>query len=139
MLQRGALSRRLVGELREDQSLGGDECAQPDRPWPAATAQVCLAERAGGQREVQAATGQVPVSRGLRSVSVQLPATGASELKAWVHKITPEWRSETVPARLSVRCGGEAREFDLALCGGQIVLPTTGEACELEITLAGSS
>jgi hypothetical protein len=71
----------------------------------------------------------------LRSASIQLPATKASELKVWTHKITPEWRSEPLPARLSVQCGGEAKEFDLAQCGGQILLPITGEACKLEITL----
>jgi hypothetical protein len=61
------------------------------------------------------------------------------ELKAWTHKLTPGWRSETLPAQLSVRRGGEATDFDLALRDGQVVLPTAGEACELEFTLAASS
>jgi hypothetical protein len=138
MLHRGALNRRLVVELREDQSLGGTSGISLTANGQPATAHVRLVN-ADGQPEVRAATGQAPVSPALRSASVQLPAGRASELKAWAHRITPEWRSEALPARLSVRCGGEAREFDLALCGGQIVLPITGEACELEITLAESS
>jgi hypothetical protein len=138
MLRRGALARRLVVELREDQSLGGTSVISLTGNGQPATAQVCLVN-ADGQRQVRAATGQVPISRALRSASVQLPPTEASELKVWAHKITPEWRSEALPVRLSVRCGGEAKEFDLALSGGQIVLPTSGEACELEIALAESS
>jgi len=138
MLRRGMLARRQVVELREDQTLGGTSVFSLTADGQPATAQVCLVD-ADGQRQVRTATGQVPISRALRSASVQLPATEASELKAWTHKITPEWRSEALPAQLIVRCGGEAKEFDMALCGGQIILPSTGEACELEITLAESS
>lgn len=135
MLRRGALARRLVVELRQDQSLGGTSVISLTANGQPATAQVGLVEHAGSQGEIQAAIGQVPIPRGLRSASIQLPATQASELKVWVHKITPEWRSEPLPARLSVRCSGEAKEYDLASRSGQIILPITGEACELEITL----
>jgi hypothetical protein len=38
-----------------------------------------------------------------------------------------------------VGCGGEAKKFDLADRGGQIILPIAGQACELEITLGESS
>ena len=103
-----------------------------------ATAQVCL-EHADGQREVRSATGEVPVGRTLRSATVQMPAGEAGELKVWVHRITPEWRSEALPGRLGVQCGDEAKVFDLAKCGGQAVLPIAGEACDLEITLAEAS
>jgi hypothetical protein len=135
MLRRGALAGRQVVELRKDQSPGGTNVITLTAVGQPAAAQVSLVD-ADGQRETRAATGQVPIRRALASASVQLPAAAASELKAWAHKMTPEWRSEALPARLSVRRGGEAQEFDLALCGGQIILPTSGEACELEITLA---
>ena len=135
MLRRGALARRVVVELREDQTLGGTSVISLTSNGKPATAQVCMVG-ADGQSQVRAATGEVPIPDTLRSASVQLPATETSELKAWVHKLTPEWRSESLPALLSVRCGGEVKEFDLALRGGQIILPTTGEACDLEITMA---
>lgn len=138
ILRRGALAGRLVVELREDQTLGGTSAVSLTARGQPAAAQVRLVN-ADGQCEARAVIGQVPISRSLRSASVQLPAIAASQLKAWVHKITPEWRSEALPALLSVRGLGEPQEFDLAPGGGQIVLPTTGEACELEITLAESS
>jgi len=138
MLRRGALVRRLVVTLREDQTPGGASVLSLTGNGQPATAQVRLVN-ADGQRQVQAAKGQVSISPGLRSAAVQLPATGASELKAWTHRLTPEWRSEALPARLNVGGGGEAKEVDLAPSGGQIILPFTGEACELEIRLADSS
>jgi hypothetical protein len=35
-----------------------------------------------------------------------------------------------------MECGSETKEFDLVLHEGQVILPITGEACEIEITLA---
>jgi hypothetical protein len=134
MLRRGALARRLVVELREDQTAGGTSLISLTANGQPATAQVRLVD-AGGPPQARAASGQVPISGELRSASIQMPATGAKELKAWTHRITPEWRSEPLPAHLSVRCGGEAKELDLGPPDGQAVLPVPGEACELEITL----
>ncbi|HEY6581112.1 MAG TPA: hypothetical protein VIZ60_08255 [Rubrobacter sp.] len=39
---------------------------------------------------------------------------------------------------MQVRQGDDARQFDLKLYGGQVVLPMVGEACEVDITLAGT-
>ena len=138
MLRSGALSRRLVVVLQEDQTLTGTSVIILTADGQPATAEVCQIF-AAGQREVQPVIGQVPISLGLHSASVHLPATRASELKAWVHKITPEWRSESLPALLSLECGSETKEFDLGLHEGQVILPITGEACEIEITLAETS
>ncbi len=138
MLRRGALAGRLVVTLRKDQTLGGTSMLSLTASGRPATAQVCLVH-ADGQRQLPATTGLVPISPGLRSAAVQLPATGASELKTWTHKLTPEGRSETLPAQLRVGSGVEASTFDLALSGGQIILPISGETCELEIMLADSS
>jgi hypothetical protein len=133
MLRRGMLAGRLVVTLREDQTPGGASQISLTANGQPATAQLSLVD-AAGQREAQAGTGQVPIPRELRSASIQLPATGARELKAWTHKLTPEWRSEPLPAHLTVRCSGDTSEFDLAAPDGQVVLPAPAEACELEIT-----
>ena len=134
MLRRGALARRLVVELRQDQTSGGTSLLSLTANGQPATAQVRLID-AGGQGQAQTASGVVPTSAELHTATIQMPATGAKELKAWTHRITPEWRSEPLPAHLSVRCGGEAKELDLGPPDGQAVLPVPGEACELEITL----
>jgi hypothetical protein len=135
ILRRGALSGRLVVELREDQTLGGINMINLTANGQPATAQVCLVNTNGG-RQVQSTSGQVRISSGLRSASIPLPASKARELKVWAHKITPEWRSEVLPARLCVQSDHGMEEFDLASRAGQIVLSNYGEACEIEITLA---
>jgi amino acid permease len=140
MLRRGMLAGREVVELREDQTLGGTSLISLTANGRPATAEVCLVDATGGL-QARAATGQIPIPPALCSVYVQLPGSGASELKAWVHRLTPEWRSENLPAQLRFRsgeAGAEPQEFDLGRCGGQIVLPTTGEACKVEIALARS-
>ena len=40
---------------------------------------------------------------------------------------------------MQVRQGDEARQFDLKLYGGQVVLSMVGEACEVDITFAGTN
>jgi amino acid permease len=138
MLQRGALHKRLVVELREDQSRDGQSVFTLTLNGQPTIADVCLVY-ADGQRQVRAATGEILTFSALRSATFQLPATEASELKCWVHKITPEWHSEGLPALLSVHGGDQEQEFDLTLCSGQVVLPVTGEACWLEVTLVEPS
>jgi hypothetical protein len=134
MLQRGALKKRLVVELREDQSLNGRSVFNLTGNGQPITADVRLVY-AHGERQVQAASGQIPIFSALRSAIFQVPAAEASEVKTWVHKITPEWNSEGQPALLTLHCGKEERELDLNVSGGQVVLPIDGDTCRLEITL----
>lgn len=134
MLRSGALRRRMVVVLQEDQTLMGTSVISLTDDGQPATAEVCQSF-AVGSGEVLPVTGQVPITSGLHSASVHLPTTRASQLKTWVHKITPEWRSESLPALLSLECGSQTQEFDLARHEGQIILPVTGEACEIKIRL----
>lgn len=135
MLRRGVLAGRLVVELRRDQTLGGVSVINLTANGQPTTAQVCLVD-ANGQHDARTVSGQVPIPRAVRSAFLRLPDCGAGELKVWAHKITPEWRSEALPARVSVQCNGETRDFDLAQCGGQVILPITGD---VEITLTEAS
>jgi hypothetical protein len=52
-----------------------------------------------------------------------------------VHRVTPAEDSKSLPALLEVHRGGKTERFDLRSSGGQIVLPFSGEACRLQITL----
>jgi len=133
MLRRGALNTRVVVELRGDYSPGGQHLFHVTANGQPAGAQVCLNF---GQREqrLQAARGDIPDFASLRAATFQLPATGASELKVWVHQITPEWASEPLPARLTVSCGHDKQELDLGL-GGQVLLPLRGEPCQVAIAI----
>jgi hypothetical protein len=135
-LRRGALKKRLVVELREDQSPTGQSVFTATVNGEPVTVDVRLVYT-DGQRQVRAATDEIPAFSALRCATFDVPATEASELKAWVHRITPQWHSEGLPARLSVHCSDQDREFDLTLCGAPVILPIIGNACLLEITLAG--
>jgi hypothetical protein len=56
-------------------------------------------------------------------------------IKVWAHQITPEENAQCLPALLNVHCGNQEQEFDLGQSDGQMVLPITGEACRLEVTM----
>jgi amino acid permease len=133
MARRGAFASRVVVELREDQRGRERATFAITAGGQPATTEVRLGYP-DGERRVQAAAGGVPAFSALRYVNFQLPATQARELKVWAHQITPEGNSEGLPALLVVHCDGEKKEFDLKLSSGQVVLPLTGQTCQLEIT-----
>jgi len=143
MVRRGAFVRRAVVELREDQRQGKQSVFNVVVAGQAATAEVRLGypSEKGGEQLCQAASGPVPTFSSLRYATFQLPATPARELKVWVHRVTPEGDSKSLPALLELHRGGESvqartEQFDLRASGGQIVLPFSGEACRLHIALS---
>jgi len=136
MARRGAFASRLAVELR----VGAGLAPAPQAIFAVTTggqpvtAEVRL-EYPEGEQRYQTASGEVPAPSSLRYASFQLPAEQAQELKVWAHKVTPEGDSESLPALLEVHCGNEMTRCDLKLSGGQALLPLTGKACRLEITL----
>ncbi|HEX7169936.1 MAG TPA: hypothetical protein VF206_03830, partial [Rubrobacter sp.] len=59
---------------------------------------------------------------------------GASDLKVWAHKVTPEGNSVSLAGLLNVRQGDETRQYDLTISDGQVVLPTGPGTCQVDIT-----
>jgi hypothetical protein len=92
-----------------------------------------------GEQVVEAAAGDIPRFSSLRTVTIQLPITLASELKVWVHRVTLEWDSESLPAQLEVHATGEPARFDLKLSEGQVLLPLNDQHSWLRITLQGAA
>jgi amino acid permease len=134
IFRRGALNPRLVVELRGDFSHGGQHqfnvtaCGEP----------MVIDARLNyknHQQQIQAGHGNIPAFDALQSVIFQLPASNAHELKVWIHKITPEERSQPLAARLTVRAGEEVSEFNLNDSAGQVLLPIDSKPYQLEITL----
>jgi hypothetical protein len=74
----------------------------------------------------------------LRSAHVELPPAPVRELKVWAHRLMPEGGSEGLAADLAVSNGIGHHEVDRRLVDGQLIVPVTGEALRLEITLPGS-
>lgn len=75
---------------------------------------------------------------GLASVALPLGDTAARELKVWTHRMAAGGESEALPATVTVDRDGRTARFDLALSGGQAVLPVDG-ADRVEIALARPS
>jgi hypothetical protein len=151
MMHRGAFASRVVVELRDDQTGQGPDPEASSRGFAQGSqfaGRATFAVTAGGQpamsevwlgyadaeQRIHAATGNVPALSLLRYVNFQLVVPQARELKVWAHRVTPEGNSEGLPALLKVHCGGDEKEFDLKLSGGQVVLPLTDQTCCLEIT-----
>jgi hypothetical protein len=133
MLRRGVFGRRSVIELREDLRARGESQLAVTSGGQPLTADVRLG-RAEGDEAFEAATVAVPVLAKLRYVALRLPPNGARELKVWTHRVTPDGMSEAVPALVEVRARGEMRHFDLALSGGQAIVPLTQGECRVLIT-----
>ncbi|MFQ5794628.1 MAG: helix-turn-helix domain-containing protein [Candidatus Bipolaricaulia bacterium] len=137
MVRRGAFASRMVVELREELSEDGEGQAVfsiTADGQPTAT-QVRLGYP-DGEQQYRTAIGEVPEFASLRYAAFHLPEDQAHELKVWVHAVTPEGESEGLPALLDLHCGNETTRFDLRLSGGQVVLPATNKACQLEITFS---
>jgi hypothetical protein len=133
IVRRGALARRVVVELREDQRADGRavfNVVAGGRPV-AADVQLTYPE---GEHHVHAAAGEVPRFPALRGALFHLPDTRAQSLKVWAHRIAPSGDSEVLPAVLHVWRGDTAQQFDLQSSGG-LLLPLTWQVRDLSLHL----
>jgi len=136
-LRRGMLAPRIVVELRVERSAGERatfSVVASGRPVPA---DVCL-QYDGGAQQSTAASGEVRAFASLQSLTFQLPATAARELKVWAHAISPDGSSEMLPVCLDVQAGAQAHRIDLRSCGGQAIVPLTGTPGAVQVTLSRS-
>jgi amino acid permease len=134
MVRRGAFAPRVVVEVREDQRDGGPTVFAVTAGGQPRTVDVRLTYPED-ERYLQASSGEIPAFSSLRRVTFQLPATPAKELKVWAHMVVSDGSSKGLPSLLEVHCGGETKQFDLKLSGGQVLLPLTSDPCQLDITL----
>ena len=81
------------------------------QPWSAPTTSVewrleqyqqLLRVYPQGEQHCTTDEGEIPVLRSLSSVVFELPATRASELKVWVHRVSRDGYSEAWPARVEL-------------------------------------
>lgn len=135
ILRRGALDQRVVIELRQDRRLGGGDEFNITADGKPSAAAVRLEYPADEQR-ANAFTGAVPGFATLRSISFQLPATRARQLKVWAHQITPEGNSRGLPVLLQVDAGSAQSTTDLKLSNGLALLPFNGETCTVRLSFS---
>jgi hypothetical protein len=80
-----------------------------------------------GERFYQAANEIIPHFSNLYSLKFQVSMVQAQELLIWVHRVTPEGQSESLPASLKVTSGNEIRDVQVDGVRQQVVLPLRAE------------
>ena len=71
----------------------------------------------------------------MKSISVEFSSLSSKEMKVWIHRVTPEGRSDAIPAVLRIRDGDTDKAIQLDSKSSQIIVPLTSQANRLEITL----
>jgi hypothetical protein len=128
MIRRGAFTPRLVVELRHDQRTGDDAVLTIVAGGHPAAAAVRL-HYADGEQAMQTVAAAVPTFSALHAATVQLPPTTARELKVWAYAVTAEGQATDLAGLLEVHTEANTQQFDLQLCGGQVIVPLRGGVC----------
>jgi len=138
MARQGAFAPRLV--LRLWQDAGSRDRAEfaVVRGGRPATARVRL-KYPDGEREVEAAGGEIPAFTALQTAAFELPTDDARELNVWIHRITADGDSEGLPAVVDVGDGHGTQRLDLTRSDGHVLLPIEGSACQLTVTFPTQS
>ncbi len=135
VVRQRAFRPRAVVEFRTDEELGDRAFFQFTVAGKPMSADVHL-NYDRDERQISASSGEVLAFKTLRSVVFRLPSLPLKELKVWVHQITLEGTSQPMPVRLEAQCGTETKSYDLEATGGQILLPLSGQPCQLTMRLA---
>ena len=138
IIRRGAFTPRTVVELRANQAAHKPAVFTVTNIGQPLPAEVHLKYKNDEQHR-HAAGGDIPNFKNLHAITFHLPPTPATELKLWLHQLTPEDFSESLSGRVTVQQGQEKREVDVASSAGQMILPLNGDACRVEITLVEES
>jgi amino acid permease len=136
----GAFARRLTFEIRDDQRSGSARFAYLAAERPVSS-NVTL-EYEEGELRPEGLTGEIATLDSLRRVVFQLRRDREplpEQVKVWVHRVTPEGESESLPATARVAAGGRVEAADLSLSRGEAVFPVAGAELEVEIALRESA
>lgn len=135
MVRQGVFAPRLIVELSEDLQPGAASTFSLVAGGHTAPAEVRLVYPEGEEHS-HAASGQISRFSLLRQATFQWPELHVRELKAWVHRITPEGDSADLPVVLHVQHGGdEIRRFDLKSSDGPVIVPLGENPAPLSVRL----
>ncbi|MBI1741715.1 hypothetical protein HYR54_01460 [Candidatus Acetothermia bacterium] len=135
MIRRGAFAARTVIELRVSSSTADDRAILTSVTGDQQAIVEAALEYPEGKRQVRGAMVDIPSFTKLRSIILPLSNRQARELKVWVHKLTPEGNSESLPAKIEVQCADESKQYDLKLTGEHVQLPLGRDPCQVKIIL----
>jgi amino acid permease len=136
LMRSGAFARRLTIEVRDDHRSGAARFAflSGERP---VSGKVRL-EYGDGDQRPEGLAGEIPAFDSLRRAVFELRSDDApppDEVKVWVHRVTPEGESESLPATALVRAGRHVDATDLSLSRGEAIFRFAAAELEVEIAL----
>ena len=130
MVRKGTFTRRAVIEVRQDVVPSGQEAhgmfSVTDSGRAATAVQVWLSYPEE-ERFYQTSNEAILHFSDLCSLKFQVSMVQARELLIWVHRVTPEGQSESLPASLKVTSGNEIRDVQVDGARQQLLLPLRAE------------
>ena len=135
--RRGAFVPRFIAELRGGASTSNSArlaLTYSGAPIEAGM-RLVFAGGDGDERQIRAASHDIPGLTTLQSATIQLPVTRADEIKVLAHQITPEGNSLALPVTAELEAGGSTRQANLMETGGQAVLRLDDQTSQLRLTL----
>lgn len=130
------LAGRVVITLRHDERLQGQSQVQVVGNGEPVVAAIEQKFRDRSEKS-QTAIMVLSPAAAPRTVTVDLPATPATQLKLWLHRLTPEGVSTGLAARLRVTNGAAPQTLHLKPEQGPVTLPLRGP-CQVDIQLTDS-
>jgi amino acid permease len=135
--RQGGFAPRTVLEYRVEAgppAVGVVSVVSAGRPL---AAQIGLNETTG-TRTVTASEAVINAPNRLRSITVSLPDHAAGELELWVHSVSADGSSMSMPSAVELLVAGEARTIPIdGLTNRPVVVPHEGNPTVLTISLAG--
>ena len=135
VLRQGAFVSRVVMELKVDAS-DTDERAtlslvDAGKPF-IGTFKLMYANE---ERSLSGSEVEVPSYKQLRNILVEFSTPASSEIKVWLHRVTPEGKSEAIHAELCIKDGSIDNTIGLDRNLGYVLVPLRSAANRLEIEL----
>jgi hypothetical protein len=95
-------------------------------------------EYKGGEQRRDGVTGEIATLESLRRVVLDVGRAERplpDQVKVWVHRVTGEGETESLPATARISAGNRVETADLSLSRGEAVFPVADAEIEVAISL----
>ena len=135
VIRQGAFVSRVVIELRVEVSDTNERAvlAIVDAGKPlAGTFKLVYTNE---ERSMRGSEIEIPSYKRIKNIFVEFSPVSSKEMKVWIHRVTPEGNSESIPAALRIRDGSADTAIRWDSKSSQVIRPLTSQLEGLEITL----
>lgn len=133
--RQGAFASRVVVELKVETSDAGERATlglvDAGRPL-AGTFRLVYADEEKSANGVEI---EIPAYRQIKTILIEFAPVSSKEMKVWLHRITPEGKSEPISAALCVKDDHAEKAIQMDSSSAQVLLPLTSGSNMLEINL----